>query len=74
VLQSSGGVAGIIEPVVGVVYGHREKESSMHEVLDLLDLIGRKGDPLRPLDPEKVSEGYPRSISGVQLSGKIGEY
>jgi hypothetical protein len=65
--------SGIIEPAAGVVYGHRERESSMHEVLEPLDLIGRKGDPLRPLDPEKVPEGYPRSLSGVRLSGKSGE-
>jgi hypothetical protein len=39
-------------------------------VLEPLDLIGRKGDPLRPLDLEKVPEGYPRSLSGVQLLEK----
>jgi hypothetical protein len=38
--------SGIIEPTTGVVYGHKERESSTHEVLEPLDLIGRKGDPL----------------------------
>jgi hypothetical protein len=32
----------------------------------------RKEKPLRPLDPEKVPGGYPRSLSGVRLSGKAG--
>jgi hypothetical protein len=48
----------------------REKESSMHEVLEPLDLIGRKGDPSRPSDLEKVQESYPGSLSGIRLSGK----
>jgi hypothetical protein len=63
----------IIKPATNVVYGHGERESSTHEVLEPLDPIGRKGDPLQPLDTENMLEGYPRSLSGVRLSGKSRE-
>jgi hypothetical protein len=48
----------------------RERESATHEVLESLDLVGRKGDPSRLFDLEKVQESYPGKISEIRLSGK----
>jgi hypothetical protein len=42
----------------------------MHEVLEPLDLVGRKGNPKRPSDQEKVQESCPGNLLGFQLSGK----
>jgi hypothetical protein len=70
---SAKGLLGRVTKLQSVWYlaRERERESSTHKVLEPLDLIGRKEDPSRPSDLEKVLESYPGNLSGIRLSGKV---
>jgi hypothetical protein len=62
--------SGIIKPQL-TWYLATEKEITTLVVWGTHDLFGRKGNLLRPSDPEKVYKGYPRIPSDFVTSVKL---